>query len=217
MRREGKTTRANLEGRFDAGEDVVDYFDLEKATHPNREGRGGRRQCGRAEWDHRGVGASAGQGWRSTDRRSSRHGCRTDSSQRALSASSATPRSGRCPDDCSEWLTGGALMMTVASMGVESAGVAAGGADAGAVLIRSVAIIGKGALGLMYADAIVRALGPDAVRFVMDDGHFIGATSTDVVHVNGEERCVCQHTRLRRPAGRPRDRRGEVRRARRGA
>ena len=78
-------------------------------------------------------------------------------------------------------------MMTVASMGVGSAGVAAGGAGAGAAPIRSVAIIGKGALGLMYADAITRALGPDAVRFVMDDVHY-RRHEHDVVHVNGEER-----------------------------
>jgi hypothetical protein len=29
-----KTTARNLEARFDAGEDVLDYFDLDKATQP---------------------------------------------------------------------------------------------------------------------------------------------------------------------------------------
>jgi hypothetical protein len=29
-----KTTAINLEARFDAGEDVLDYFDLRKATRP---------------------------------------------------------------------------------------------------------------------------------------------------------------------------------------
>jgi hypothetical protein len=32
----GKTTAENLEARFDAGEDVSDYFDDTKAFHRNR-------------------------------------------------------------------------------------------------------------------------------------------------------------------------------------
>lgn len=33
----GKTTAGNLEEKFDAGEDVLDYFDIERGTHSNRE------------------------------------------------------------------------------------------------------------------------------------------------------------------------------------
>ena len=32
----GPTTAENLEERFDAGEEVLDYFDLSRATRPNR-------------------------------------------------------------------------------------------------------------------------------------------------------------------------------------
>ena len=32
----GKTTSENLEARFDAGEDVLDYFDTEKAVRRNQ-------------------------------------------------------------------------------------------------------------------------------------------------------------------------------------
>jgi hypothetical protein len=35
----GKTTAENLEARFDAGEDVSDYFDDTKAFHRNRVGK----------------------------------------------------------------------------------------------------------------------------------------------------------------------------------
>jgi hypothetical protein len=34
---QSKTTAENLIERFDAGEDVSDYFDMTKATRPNRE------------------------------------------------------------------------------------------------------------------------------------------------------------------------------------
>ncbi len=33
------TTKENLEQRFDAGEDVLDYFDLPKARRPNLEAK----------------------------------------------------------------------------------------------------------------------------------------------------------------------------------
>jgi hypothetical protein len=36
----GKTTAENLETRFDAGEDVSDYFDDTKAFHRNQVGKG---------------------------------------------------------------------------------------------------------------------------------------------------------------------------------
>lgn len=32
-----KTTAENLEAKFDAGEDVLDYFDIESGSHSNRE------------------------------------------------------------------------------------------------------------------------------------------------------------------------------------
>ncbi len=35
--RDHKTTGQNLESRFDADEDVLDYFDLSKASRPLRE------------------------------------------------------------------------------------------------------------------------------------------------------------------------------------
>ncbi len=35
----GATTAENLVERFDKGEDVTDYFDVEKATRPNRDTR----------------------------------------------------------------------------------------------------------------------------------------------------------------------------------
>lgn len=61
MRREGKTTRANLEERFEAGEDVVDYFDLEKATHPNREGEVRRVNVDMPSWMIEGLDVCAGR------------------------------------------------------------------------------------------------------------------------------------------------------------
>lgn len=38
--------------------------------------------------------------------------------------------------------------------------------------IQKAAIIGRGALGLLYGDLIARSLGPDAVEYVMDDARF---------------------------------------------
>jgi predicted DNA binding CopG/RHH family protein len=37
MTKRRKTTAKNLEARFDAGEDVSDYFDFSKATRPARD------------------------------------------------------------------------------------------------------------------------------------------------------------------------------------
>ena len=60
------------------------------------------------------------------------------------------------------------------------------GRKGSAVRIEKVAIIGKGAVGLLYGTMIERALGPGAVEFVMDDERF-ARHAADVVTVNGEE------------------------------
>ena len=51
--------------------------------------------------------------------------------------------------------------------------------------IEKVAIIGKGAVGMLYGSMIESALGPGAVEFVMDDGRF-ARHANDVVTINGE-------------------------------
>lgn len=53
--------------------------------------------------------------------------------------------------------------------------------------INTVGIVGKGALGLLYADAVERALGPGAVRFLMD-GERYARHAGETVLVNGEPR-----------------------------
>lgn len=49
-----------------------------------------------------------------------------------------------------------------------------------------IAIVGKGALGLLFADAIASTQGNDAVVFVMDEAH-IARHAGDVYTINGEE------------------------------
>ena len=56
------------------------------------------------------------------------------------------------------------------------------GAD---LAIERAAIIGRGAVGLLYGSLIEKNLGPDAVEFVMDDERF-ARHSGEVVTVNGE-------------------------------
>ena len=53
--------------------------------------------------------------------------------------------------------------------------------------IERVAIVGKGALGIMYADAIAQALGPNAVAFAMDAARY-ERHAGETVLVNGVER-----------------------------
>ena len=51
--------------------------------------------------------------------------------------------------------------------------------------ISKAAIIGRGAVGLLYGSLIARNIGPDAVEFVMDDGRYARHTG-EVVTINGE-------------------------------
>lgn len=51
--------------------------------------------------------------------------------------------------------------------------------------ISKAAIIGKGAVGLLYGSMIERGIGPDAVEFVMDDDRF-ARHAGETVTVNGE-------------------------------
>ena len=51
--------------------------------------------------------------------------------------------------------------------------------------INKVAFIGKGGVGLLYGDMIARALGDDAVEFVMDDARF-ERHAADRLAINGE-------------------------------
>ena len=51
-------------------------------------------------------------------------------------------------------------------------------------MISKVAIIGKGALGLLYGTLISQALGHDSVEYVMDDAHF-ERHCNDEITVNG--------------------------------
>ncbi len=53
--------------------------------------------------------------------------------------------------------------------------------------INTVAIIGRGALGLLYGDAIARGAGPDAITYVMDDERY-GRHAAEPVFINGEQR-----------------------------
>lgn len=51
--------------------------------------------------------------------------------------------------------------------------------------IQRAAIIGKGAVGLLYGSLIARNVGPDAVEYVMDDGRLARHAADDVI-INGE-------------------------------
>lgn len=51
--------------------------------------------------------------------------------------------------------------------------------------IRKAAIVGRGAVGLLYGSVIERSLGPDAVEFVMDDARYARHEGEHVT-VNGE-------------------------------
>ena len=51
--------------------------------------------------------------------------------------------------------------------------------------IQRTAIIGKGAVGLLYGSLIARNVGPDAVEYVMDDGRLARRAADDVI-INGE-------------------------------
>ena len=51
--------------------------------------------------------------------------------------------------------------------------------------INKVAFIGKGGVGLLYGSMIARALGNDAVEYVMDDARF-ERHANDAVTVNGK-------------------------------
>ena len=53
--------------------------------------------------------------------------------------------------------------------------------------IQTVAIIGKGALGLLFADLVEHALGPESVHFVMDGERYARHVGEEVF-VNGEPR-----------------------------
>ena len=59
--------------------------------------------------------------------------------------------------------------------------------------IEKAAIVGKGALGLLYADCIARTLGSEAVCFVMDEGRIVrhaGETTTINTIINTFEESV---------------------------
>jgi len=45
-----KTTAANLEARFDAGKDVLDYFDLDNARWGGARSGAGRKASGRVQY-----------------------------------------------------------------------------------------------------------------------------------------------------------------------
>lgn len=51
--------------------------------------------------------------------------------------------------------------------------------------INKVAFIGKGGVGLLYGSMIARALGDDAVEFVMDDARY-ERHAADQLKINGE-------------------------------
>ena len=53
--------------------------------------------------------------------------------------------------------------------------------------INKVAFIGKGGVGLLYGSMIARALGNDAVEYVMDDTRF-ERHAGDALTVNGKPR-----------------------------
>ena len=53
------------------------------------------------------------------------------------------------------------------------------------VRIEKAAIIGKGAVGLLYGSLIASNIGPDAVEFVMDDQRF-KRHSDDKIRINGK-------------------------------
>lgn len=53
------------------------------------------------------------------------------------------------------------------------------------VRIEKAAIIGKGAVGLLYGSLIASNIGPDAVEFVMDDQRF-KRHSDDKIRINGD-------------------------------
>ncbi len=55
------------------------------------------------------------------------------------------------------------------------------------MLIEKAAIVGKGALGLLYADCIERSLGEEAVCFIMDEGR-IARHAGETITINGTER-----------------------------
>ena len=59
--------------------------------------------------------------------------------------------------------------------------------------INKVAFIGKGGVGLLYGSMIARALGSDAVEYVMDDARF-ERHAGDALTVNGEP-CVLKSVR----------------------
>lgn len=59
------------------------------------------------------------------------------------------------------------------------------GAKGHPMTIESVALIGKGAIGLLHGTAIARSLGSDAVEFVMDDERF-ARHAGETLTVNGE-------------------------------
>ena len=67
---------------------------------------------------------------------------------------------------------------------METDGKGTAGADA---TRPHVAIIGKGALGLLQAEFCVRRLGPDSVEFVMDEGR-LARHAHETYRVNGQER-----------------------------
>ena len=56
--------------------------------------------------------------------------------------------------------------------------------------INKVAFIGKGGVGLLYGSMIARALGDDAVEYVMDDARF-ERHANDAPTVNGKP-CASQ-------------------------
>ena len=51
--------------------------------------------------------------------------------------------------------------------------------------IEKVLIVGKGALGLLYGDIIARHLGPDAVRYLMDDARYERHANDEPPTING--------------------------------
>ena len=52
--------------------------------------------------------------------------------------------------------------------------------------IKTTAIVGMGALGLLYGEVIAKACGREAVRFVMDAERY-GRHKNDVYYINGKK------------------------------
>ena len=67
--------------------------------------------------------------------------------------------------------------------------------------INKVAFIGKGGVGLLYGSMIARALGNDAVEYVMDDARF-ERHANDALTVNGKP---CDLTSVRASEAAPAD------------